>query len=116
MPTATEQFRDGVNYWRVVYVFEFKPDGWNPVKILNEGPRSKEEQFDSHGNSFGIHGDKIVASHDEFKVPDGRMLLLATDGRKLAEGATPITVDFKMYKTSVFEFFNLSVTAPGAGG
>lgn len=120
MPVASEQERDGKPYWQVTYGFEFKNDpywdnvaqkvvyrGWNPVYVLNEGPRYKKEVVTSFVP--WVVETKVVVAADEVGVSHNGMVLLSDTGYKLQNQVNdnPTYTPFTMYQITSFDVFNL---------
>ena len=105
---ASEQNRNGEEYWKVVYAIEFKLDGWNPFRILNEGPIHWEV------GAGGVKIKKLFS--DEEGVKTGRVGLLTNpenhQGVVLPSSWDPIFIEFDIYKSETFAELNLF---PGIG-
>lgn len=81
---STREYVDGAFYFSVSYQFEYRPDGWQPIKILDRGPR------------YLVAG-ALVISTDDNGVATGKPVLLDGQGGKLAVGADPVFLEFEPF-------------------
>ena len=110
LPLASEQARGDQSYWQVVYGFEFKPEGWNPVFALNEGPRYYEDILVPTFPGPFYHVEKTLkVAADGVGVSHNGQVLLALDGYKLADGAQTTVLEFTMYDEIAFAPLNLDL-------
>lgn len=93
--TADRQHENGIFYWSVTYSFEINADGWNPVKVLDQG---YEENF---------VGD-LVKITDKYGNPISRPALLDGSGLVLSDPQTdpPVLLSFNIYREVDFNDFN----------
>lgn len=87
-------------YWRVTYQFVFNDEGWTR-KLLDLGFRT----LSGSGSSTVLK--QVV---DAKGVPVSTPVLLDGLGHKLAPGATPVAVEYAVYKSLPFAIFNLDLT------
>lgn len=103
-PTADEEHAEGESYWKITYEFEIivneplnlNPDdpkwrGWHPIKLLNLGPRFKDDN------------GKLVLASDDNNVVGGQEVFLDHDGGQV-ENPTPTNV---MQYRKAFRTFRL---------
>lgn len=81
-------------YWNVNYEFHFRPDDWD-LHILNQGYR------------LNTDGTYSSATDEEGRALN-QPVLLDIDGQELTTGATPIFLDFEVYRKLPFAGFNIS--------
>lgn len=82
-------FDSGVGYWRVTYDFLFDDDG-HQLRLLNKGPVYRKS-----GDTVAADHQKLVSFTSTTGLTSGEGLL-ASDGTKLAAGARPIELTFKI--------------------
>ena len=93
LPTAIEQVENGISFWSVTYSIEFKEDGWNPVKLPNEGL-----EYTPPGESTGVR----KAMDDDFGATTGEWGLLTEFSKKMPAGQDPFMLEFRVYKSKAF--------------
>ena len=100
-PTATEEYSDGISYWKITYRLEFNPEKWIPYKALNVGPYYRELP----GNG-GFISKRKRAMDDDNNL--GGTAFLDADGYKIDITAEqPTYNEFRFYEWRNFSQLNL---------
>ena len=117
MPTASDEYLDGTQFWNVVYRIEIKgrafedtPDLWRPLKVLNQGTR--------HWRWFGLDNAAVANSRtliqatSDDNVASTEPVLLDLEGNKLGMDSTgkrlpdadmtPTWIEFRVYRERRF--------------
>lgn len=89
--TATSENENSVWYWATTFVFEFNPDLWYPIKVLDAGWQ------DSTGKTIEL----------EFGRQPTTVPLLNGSGSKLSAGGTPVFRSFDIYDDKDFSVLGL---------
>lgn len=99
--TGNSQYNEFLDGYYTAYVFEFryKPDGWNPRKLLNIGDMKL----------VGGDVNKKVNVTDKMNNPTTVPQLLDFNGDQLAVGAAATFVSFKDYEETDFEELGLGL-------
>ena len=95
-------YENGVVFYVVRYEIHFNPAGWIPTKILDAGPRCKEEAGD----------EKPVHPKDKDGTQSTANVLLRADGtqitwQQLRGGEAPHYLEFEQYELAPFSGMNL---------
>lgn len=101
MPTATEQFKNDVAYWKIVFTFEFNEEKWIPNQILNEGTKYLQPIQPGAFRTF------MKAMDDDNGLATGGWGNLKINGDKADRFDVPVLLDFRQYETAVFADLNL---------
>ena len=89
--TATSENENSTWFWATTVVFEYNPDLWYPVKVLDAGWQ------DSTGKTIEL----------EFGRQPTTVPLLNGSGSKLAAGGTPVFRSFDIYEDRDFSLLGL---------
>jgi hypothetical protein len=108
MPVADEQFQDNQSFWKVTFAVEFKIDGWNPHKILNEGPLF----IDFAGGEPDPKPQLVI---DKFGVPTGGVAPLTPAGQILDRQFDPFFQEFRMFAETDFDDLGINLIQAPAG-
>lgn len=106
----TSVYENGAWYWQIDVDLEMNPDGWNPVKVLDQGTYTTTRRD-------AIAGPPPVLNHFDLPAPqrpvdrrgqpfDGKVLLDGA-GAQLPWTGTPVFLEFNVYSTVSFSTPNL---------
>jgi len=84
-------------YWEVTREFHWNPEGWDPLLVLDAGPRF-----------INVDGD-LVWAEDDYGVQSTALIRLNGGGGKLDKDDESQWMEFKMYKEMDFSVFNITI-------
>jgi len=92
--SATREYVDGAFYYAVTFQFEYRPDQWQPVDVLDQGPRVLEN-------------GSVVAATDANGVVTGKSVLLDDAGAAVAVGGEPHFLQFRPFRQMNYDALGL---------
>lgn len=97
---VSSQYENNIAFWQLTYNIEVNWEGWNPMKVLDQGYYEKELVSGEEGSQSAVYRRELI--RDDFGQPMSGPTLLNGSGEQLPEGSDPVYLNFRVYRTVSF--------------